>query len=97
MTDLNNFTEVEEGVIADTPKTTSHTKNEMHHTNERLSLVSRQYDINGDGVLDEAELASRLCCFVSMYDSCFVLCLTRHFTLVLTKQCAISTRADADS
>jgi hypothetical protein len=58
MTD-NNFVaaEIEEGVVADPAEATSPTQTRPNH---RLSWVSRQYDIDGDGILDPTELASRL-------------------------------------
>ena len=57
MTDDKFVDEVEEGVITDSNKT----KMPPPKTRKtRLSVVSQQYDINKDGVLDEAELASTL-------------------------------------
>ncbi len=58
MTD-NNFVaaEIEEGVVADPAEATSPTQTRPY---SRLSWVSRQYDIDGDGILDPTELASRL-------------------------------------
>ena len=54
MTNDKLVAEVKEGMIADySHKTTRPTTCET-----RLSMVSRQYDINDDGVLDKSELAS---------------------------------------
>jgi len=74
-TDEIVVSEVEEGVIADdSPET------ERPNLKMRLSLVSRQYDIDGDGVLDEAELASRLhrSFVLLMHDSLFFPIPRRH-------------------
>ena len=49
--------EVEEGVIADSSPETTGPATTM---TKRLSFLSRKYDIDGDGVLDDAELASKL-------------------------------------
>jgi len=54
MTDDKFVAEVEEGVIADSSPETKRPA-----TTKILSLVSRKYDIDGDGVLDEAELKMR--------------------------------------
>jgi hypothetical protein len=55
MTDDKFVDEVEEGVITAFNKTTM-----PPPKTTRLSVVSQKYDINKDGVLDEAELASTL-------------------------------------
>ncbi len=92
MTDDNIVAEVEEGVIADSSPET-----------RRLSLVSRKYDIDGDGVLDEAELKSRFYCSAPrrmiLRSSHISIRLTNLFSYLSldSKQCVISTRADADT
>jgi hypothetical protein len=53
MTDDKLVAEVEEGVFADSPQPTRPFPKTV------LSMVSRKYDIDGDGVLDETELASK--------------------------------------
>ena len=60
--DSNNVAEIEEGVIeeADPAEPTSSTQASPRKAGTRLSIVSQKYDINGDGVLDPAELASKL-------------------------------------
>ena len=96
-TDDTFVAEVEEGVMTDSNKTKMPPPKT---TKTRLSMVSQQYDINKDGVLDEAELASTLQCFrLHVFPPFHIdICLTcHHYTLASTKQCAISTRADEDS
>ncbi len=50
----DNITKIEDGVIDEPRKTTRPTPT------TGLSLVSRMYDFDGDGALDEAELASKV-------------------------------------
>ncbi|KAL3785303.1 hypothetical protein ACHAW5_008335 [Stephanodiscus triporus] len=61
MSDNNNVTEIEEGVIEGTEpiQATSSNLACTKRAATRLSMVSKQYDIDGDGVLDPAELAMR--------------------------------------
>ena len=56
MLDNNDVTEIEEGVIEGTDPAEPTSSKEK----TRLSMVSQKYDIDGDGVLDPAELASKL-------------------------------------
>lgn len=115
MSDNNNVTEIEEGVIEGTEPIQATSSNQActKRAATRLSMVSKQYDIDGDGVLDPAELASKLPIphvVVSLVAQ--RLCVAFHINIVLThviphgcfldvklriEQCASSTRADADS
>ncbi len=60
MTDNNFVAEIEEGVVEGSDPTETVSPTPLRKMENRLSVVSRQYDIDGDGVLDPAELASRL-------------------------------------
>ena len=61
MTDDNCIAEIEEGVMeAIDPTDSTGPTNTRSKDRNRLSLVSQKYDVDGDGVLDAAELASRL-------------------------------------
>jgi hypothetical protein len=61
MTDENYIAEIEEGVMeAIDPTDSKGPTNTLSKGRNRLSFVSQKYDVDGDGVLDAAELASRL-------------------------------------
>ena len=48
--------------------TTSTSSTSTAKARSRLSTVSKQYDIDGDGELDDAELASKWFCLLIWYD-----------------------------
>ena len=60
MTNYNYVAKIEEGVVEGTDPAETTSPAPPRKMENRLSRVSRQYNIGGNGVLDPAELASRL-------------------------------------
>ena len=67
-TDDNYIAEIEEGVMEASDPATNKTRAKNYN---RLSFISQKYDIDGDGVLDAAELASKLQLLVSLHNVSF--------------------------
>ena len=55
---------IDEAVPSSTSSTSTTSSASAAKARSRLSTVSKQYDIDGDGELDDAELASELFSFI---------------------------------
>ena len=69
MTDEEAPIAIEEAIIPPASNGSSTTAAVSTHKGDRkLSVVSKQFDVNNDGELDDAEQASKYCMFFFMHD-----------------------------